>query len=142
MQVLYISEFGGRCFIMGCSIMVKKEITIVLIVIALFTGLVLGFVVSNNMNDNQNEEQNYTHVTINGTILAYKKPEEGLYFIIDDDATPSYKEVIVTEDTLFTDELLKEQINSREEGIYVTVEVDAWTDDLYTAALISQGPSN
>ena len=113
----------------------KKIWYIVAFVVAALIGSVILWCVKNAQNTNQ-----LKHKSITGTILSYEQAPDGLTFLIDDDATSSDKEVVITQDTMFKDELLKQSIFDLETGSYVTVESEFWTqtyNGIYPAIMIS-----
>ena len=68
---------------------------------------------------------------------------DGVIVLVDDDATSSNKEILITGDTLFTDDLLKQSILNLETELYIIVESEFWTqtyDGIYPAVLISPAP--
>ena len=110
--------------------------------IIICTTLLVGIATMIITNYPQAENQ-LLHKTIIGTILSYMQTSDGVIVLFDDYATSSDKEILITEATLFTDDLLKQRIFNLETGLYITVESEFWTqtyDGIYPAVLISPGP--
>ena len=88
----------------------------------------------------QMQQNHMLHKSITGTVLSYEQTSEGMTVVVDDDATSSDKVILIIEDTMFTDDLLKQSIFDMKTGLYITVESEFWTqtyDDVYPAILIS-----
>ncbi len=113
----------------------KRRWLVVAILIAALTYLSVMWFLRDSHIPNQ-----LRHKTITGVILSYQQTSEGLVFVIDDDATSSDKEILITESTLFADNSLEQSIFDAQTDLYVTVESEFWTKDYdgrYPAILIS-----
>lgn len=116
----------------------KKTWCIIAICVALLVGIIAIVIANNPQTTNQ-----LKHKTITGTVLSYQQTSGGLIVLIDDTATSSDKEILVTEDTLFADDLLKQSMLDLKTELYVTVESEFWTqtyNGIYPAVLISTAP--
>lgn len=113
----------------------KKIWCIFIICVALLAGIIAMVIANYPQATNQ-----LKHKTITGTTLSYVQTSDGVIVLVDDDATSSDKEILITEDTLIADDLLKQSILNLKPGLYITVESEFWTqtyDGIYPAILIS-----
>ena len=111
----------------------KKVVSLVVTVIVVLS--VILFVKQAKRPQNQ-----LLHKSIIGTILSYQQKSDGLTIVLDDIATSSDKVILITEDTMFRDNLLKQNIFDMKTGLCVEVESEFWTqtyDGVYTAILIT-----
>lgn len=89
------------------------------------------------------EENRYIHQTFAGPILSYEESDDGFLLTIDDDYSNSPRSFIINDDTMFTDDLIRQQVMSKTVGIRIVIESEFWMQDdheTYPAILIS--PAN
>ncbi|MBQ9168987.1 MAG: hypothetical protein IJX67_11355 [Oscillospiraceae bacterium] len=116
-----------------------NKIWCILIICVVLLAGIIAMVITNN----QQATDQLKHKTITGNILSYMQTSDGVIVLVDDDATSSNKEILITGDTLFTDDLLKQSILNLETELYIIVESEFWTqtyDGIYPAVLISPAP--
>jgi len=112
----------------------KGAIAVILVIIAVL-ALILSvrFITSGKSNS-------LIHKTFSCEIVSYIDSEDGIMVVCDDDATTSRKTIFISEDTMFTDDSIKEKIFNKEIGIKILVESEFWTqdsNDYYPATLVS-----
>ena len=109
-------------------------------VVALVAAVLILLVIILCVKKAQMPQNQMLHKSITGTVLSYEQTSEGMTFVVDADATSSDKVILIIEDTMFTDDLLKQSIFDMKTGLYITVESEFWTqtyDGVYPAILIS-----
>ena len=104
-------------------------------------GLALLFVAFLFVFSYKHEAENrYVHQTFRGTILSYEDSDDCIVLTIDDDYSNSPRSFIINEDTMYTDDLIRQQVISKTVGIRIIIESEFWTLDdheTYPAILVS-----
>ena len=78
-------------------------------IVALVATVLILLVIILCVKKAQMPQNQMLHKSITGTVLSYEQTSEGMTFVVDD-ATSSDKVILIIEDTMFADDLLKQSI--------------------------------
>ena len=106
--------------------MISKKKTWFVIVLMLMIFVFALYIWANN----RESKGNFLHKNFYGTILSYEETEKGLSIVLDNDTTTSDRVFVITEDTMFEDDVLKQKIFSFEEGLYVEIASEYYSQDV------------
>ena len=118
--------------------MSKKSKAFVALGLVLLIAAVLFVIIFKNKPENR-----YVHQTFRGPILSYEDSDDCIVLTIDDGYSNSPRSFIINDDTMFKDDLIRQQVLSKTVGIRIIIESEYWTQDdheTYPAILIS--PAN
>lgn len=80
--------------------------------------------------NNGESKGNFLHKNFYGTIISYEETVNGLTFVLDNDTTTADRVFIITEDTMFEDDVLEQKIFSYEEQLYVEIASEYYSQDV------------
>lgn len=101
----------------------KKKWYLVVLVLLVFFVWCIG-------RKDENSKGSFLHKDFYGTIVSYEETDSGLTFVLDNDATTSDRVFIITDDTMFENDVLQQRLLSREEQLYVEIASEYYTGDV------------